>query len=285
VDKYNRNYKLNLEQKDGTILQISPPFTLEFDVTRNILSSANIAQFRVYNLSQTHRNQIRKNEYDYGTFRAVSLSAGYGTKNLPTIFDGMVSRAFSDRPGTNFVTTVECYDGGFAQVNGIINEAYPSGSDQKNVLGDMMSRLPKVKMGKVGNSFKKTLEVGNSYSGNTVDVLNQLSQSGFFIDNGKAYCLGDNECIQGELTLIDSSTGLLGTPVLQDTFLNFDILFEPRLLIGQLVLLQSSTANQYNGAYKVVSVKHRGVISEAVSGECRTTVGLTKGLGTLEIVK
>ena len=50
MDKFGRNYLLTVQLQDLSPLVIEPPFTLEFDITQNILTSANVCQFRIYNL-------------------------------------------------------------------------------------------------------------------------------------------------------------------------------------------------------------------------------------------
>jgi hypothetical protein len=96
--------------------------------------------------------------------------------------------------------------------------------------------------------------------------------------------LRDNEVVLGSIAEISSASGLLGTPVLQETFLTFDILFEPRLFVGQKVRLNSITAANFNGEYKVVSVKHSGTISEAIGDDARTSVALWAPPGRLTLV-
>jgi hypothetical protein len=284
VDKFGRNYQLVIEKKNGDDLVVTLPLSLDFDITRNILSSSNTATFRVYNLNENNQNQLRKNQYDWATFRTVQLQAGYGTSQLPICFNGTLGNAWTTREGTADVTQLDCYDGGFALTNGILNQNFPKGSTQSQVMeGIISTSLPNVTLGKIG-SFNTKLSRGNSYSGTTGDVLNDLSGGAFFIDNNKAHVLKDNECLKGSIALIDSSTGLLSTPILEDTFLRLEILFEPRLLIGQIINLQSLTYPKVNGTYKIVSIRHSGTISAAICGDARTTVGLAYGLGDLVIV-
>lgn len=247
------------------------PFTIEFDITRNTLTSANICQIRIYNLSEKNRNQIRFNVNEYFTFRSVRLRAGYGT-NLPTIFSGNISQAWSVREGVNFITQIECFDGGFAFNNGSTNTTFPAGTQQSTVISTLAESLPHLSLGAVG-SYPGQLSRGNTYSGATVDILRELTGEGFFVDVGKANALGTNEYISnvgGTLT-IDAQSGLLGTPILEQTIVKFDMIFEPELHVAQRIFLNSLTEKNFNGYYKVTAVKHRGMISAAVCGEVITT--------------
>lgn len=281
TQKFGRNYLLNVETQDGSTLTIQPPFTLEFDITRNVLTSANVASMRIYNLNANHRGQIRKNVNDYADLRLIQLLAGYGSK-LSLVFEGNITQAWSVREGPNFITQIESFDGGFAFANAASNLTFPAQTEQLTVIDSLIKDLAGagVRPGVVG-AIDGQLSRGNAYSGNTCDLLKQLTGGRFFIDNGKAFVLADNECITGPIAAINASSGLLNTPVREQTIITFDMLFEPRLIIGQQVVLDSATAEPgINGSYKVISLKHRGIISEAVCGEAITSVGLLQPLGT-----
>lgn len=284
--KFGRNYNLSIEKQNGSTLTVRPPFTVEFDITRNVLTSANVSSIRVYNLNENNRSQVRKNINDYGDLRLIRLEAGYGN-NLPIVFEGNITQAWSVREGVNFITQLESFDGGFAFANAVTNTSFPSSTDQQSVIESLVANLASsgVKLGAIG-SFPGSLSRGAAYSGSTTSLLRELTGGRFYIDNGKAYALADNECIAGPVTLIDAKSGLLNTPVREQTIINFDMLFEPKLIIGQQVTLRSGTDSNFNGVYKVISLKHRGMISEAVCGDAITSVGLLQPLGsqTLTIV-
>lgn len=280
MDKFDRNYILLIQKKDGTTLRVTRPFTVEFDIHRNSLSSANVGQIRIYNLNPNNRNQIRKDQFDFGDQRTIQFFAGYG-KNLSLAFSGSITQAWSVREGNNMITQIESFDGGFAFVNAITGEQFVKGTPQTSVIDALVQNLNGfgVTTGAVGNYSGSTTR-GNSYNGNTTDLLNQITGGGFFIDNGKAHCLNDTECLEGSIPLINAQSGLLGTPIKEQTYINFDMLFEPSLRVAQLIQLESQTAEHFNGTHKVLSIKHRGMISEAVCGSAITSVGLLPGMFT-----
>lgn len=278
--KLGRNYELFIETDSGPGLFIGPPFTIEFDITRQTLASANVCQIRLYNLSEVNRNQIYFNALDQSNYRQIILKAGYG-KNLNVIFTGNISAAWSVREGTNFISTIECYDGGFAFVNGTVNIPFVAGTPLKIVIETLIASLKPmgIDRGAVGN-FLGVLSRGNTYSGNPAQILFELTGGAFFIDNGKAYALQSDEYVlptglsdlSEPVVIINDSTGLLNTPTLQQTVARFEMLFEPSLNCGRLVVVASLTFPKLNGAYKITAVKHRGIISEVVSGSL-TTIG------------
>lgn len=281
MDKFLRNYDLsistNSETPNSNLLHIWPPFTLEFDITRRPFSSANVASLRIYNLSADNRGKIRKDPADKDNFRTVTLKAGY-KNNLPIIFAGNITQAWSVREGVNMITQIECFDGGFAFTNSVFSRQYVAGTPQKSIITDMASSLGQynVTLGKIGD-FPGTTSRGNSYSGSTTDLLREITGNAFFIDNGAVSCLNSGEAVEGQLAVINSASGLLGTPVLETKLVRFDMIFEPRLLPAQVIRLESITGANFNGTYKIVEVKHRGMISDAVCGSVITSVTLQAG--------
>lgn len=272
MDKFGINYQLTVGTSDGSTLIVSLPFTIEMDITRNTLTSANVCQIRIYNLSKLNRNRLRFNISNFGgPYRPIVLRAGYGT-NLAEVFTGNISQAWSVREGVNFITQIECYDGGFAFVNGTTDKQFPSGTPQTVVIGSVMQDLPHIKPGVIGD-YPGSISRGNTYSGNSAKILTELTGGGFFVDNGKANALGTNEYINapGSMLRVTAKSGLLNTPVLEQTIVRFNMLFEPNLNVGTAVFLESLTEENFTGIYKVTSVKHRGMISEAVAGSVITT--------------
>ena len=62
-------------------------------------------------------------------------------------------------------------------------------------------------------------------------------------------------------------------------------MIEPKIIIGQLLQIESQINQFYNGQFKVVGISHNGIISGAVNGQCITTLQLFIGnkiLGNLK---
>ena len=287
MDKFGRNYILTVGVPGGGSLTVTLPFTIEFDVKRDFFSGANTASIRVYNLSEDHRKQIIHDPQDWDLNQNFQIMAGYGN-NLSIIAKGKISRAWSVREHDNFVTQIEAYDFWSKTTADDFNLAFPSRSSMKSVLTSIANNLVTpdgLSLGVIGDSFGGNLARANVYSGSSVYHLYSLTGGGFFIDNQKIFCLGTFECIRGDLDVINSKTGLLSTPVRYESFLTFDILFEPRLAIGQLISLESSTMNNFNGYYKVCAIHHQGMISDAVCGKAVTKVSLLYGKNLVEILQ
>ena len=284
-------------QAGDSLIEIVPPFTIEFDIQRNLLGSSNVASFRIYNLSQVRRSQIRKDPQTYSDIRPIIFQAGYG-EQLSDVFVGNISTAVSVREGVDYVTSISCYGGDLAYLLGITSSQFPSGTPIDTIIRTIAGQVAKqsgFSVGAVG-AYPGTISRGNSYVGSGMDVLKDLTGNGVFVDNNKINCLNDDECLKGQLEEINSSFGILSTPVRGESNVSFEMLFEPRLQVGQKVIMNlsnfietnsnqvSQVTKQLNGPYKIVGLKHRGMISDAVCGNATSTVELWEGDKVLQEV-
>lgn len=284
--KQNRNYILSVrpDATSSTVIEIRPPFTLDLDIKRNTFGSASSATFRVNNLSEKVRSQIRKNNMEVNKVMYIKLEAGYG-KNLATVFNGNISEAYSVREGTNMVTQMgPCFDGGEFFNKGFTNQQFPAGTTNNAIAKNFIDAMSVfgIKPGAI-RDIPGSIPRGNSYTGKSASLLSELTGGAFFIDNGKANILGTDECIKADVRVISAQTGLLATPLRQGQFIYFDMLFEPQIQIGNRIKLISQTEKNVNGFYKVCSVSHKGIISDSVGGTVITNVGLYSPKALVEI--
>lgn len=285
VNKFNRQYKLTLKlTEEGEAIEIKPPFTIRFSIQRSISSSVNQARIEIFNLGKVLRNQIFQDRFNLKKYKKVILQAGYN--KISTIFVGNILEAYSVRQKQDMITYINAQDGGFGVRNSYSNFSLEKGTTFINAIKKLFSNMQNIKSGKIGDiqgSFKR----GAVFNGNTFSLLKQQTNENVFIDNEVINALKDDEVIIGEVPLITSETGLLSTPMRRDSFIEVQILFEPRIIIGQIIELKSSTNSLFDGQYKVIGIKHNATISESVGGDARTTLQLyigTKLLGGLKIV-
>jgi hypothetical protein len=297
--KFGRVYSLTVSTIDNTqSVTIALPFTMEFDIKRNDLSSLNQGSIRLYNLSLHNRAFIRQDEYTPFLAKRIVLRAGYSGFPNPNVapipgssqtilLNGLINHAWSIREGNNFITNIEFFDLGHAATSDkntiVFNPktapgSFVKGMTKKQIITQMVNYLRPVgiTLGTIGN-FTNTYPKARVFAGSVLQGLSEISGGQFYIDNGVANCLADNEVVEGDPLLIDSSTGLLGTPIKDLLMMRFQLLFEPKILMSSLVNLQSTTASQFNGVGKVLSLHHKGTISAAVCGDATTDVGILIG--------
>lgn len=290
MEKWTRNYVLSVQVDENAkeYVDIMMPLTISFDIKRSVNSTANTASITVLNLSEDTRRKVFLDNYKFMYYKGIELRAGYGDRieNLPLIFKGNIQSAFSKRNGVDYETTIDALDGGFAYVNASSNRQFAKGTTDRQALKALTTDLKNyhIEPGHLGN-FNSVLPRSNAVSGSTLDLFSTFSEDNFFIDLEKMNCLLDNEGFEGNIKVIDASCGLLGSPLREEAFLTFEMIFEPRLQIGQFVEIKSQTETIYNGTCKVVGIEHSGTISDAQSGQCKTKVSLNYIEGLPVVVK
>lgn len=263
-------------------LTIPQDITIEFEIDRQSLSSSQTATFRIYKLSEQTRNLLYRDPWEL-TYRAIKFRAGYADDiSLPLCFNGFVSSATSQKPeGGDFVTEIKAYDGGLSMQNGYTAISIVSGQKTSDILQALSSNLPGVRASPIIGTFPSTNLRGKVIMNNTWQAIVEESNGLAVIDNGQVKILNYNEGIAPAIPIIDAAAGLLGSPRRGATKIEFDMLFEPRLALGQIVQLQSAANPLFNRFYKVVGFSHEGIISPSVDGPCGSNVSLFFGADEL----
>lgn len=272
-NKFQYHYKLILQwpEDNGQLGQaiVTDPITTDFDIKKALFQSTNTARITIYNLDRGTRESIYQDRLLMETNRqkSVTLLAGYGN-TLTTCLFGHIQQCYSERVGTDMVTTIDIIDPDIlTQYTSVTFEA---GTTYREAIDYLTSQFPDLKQGEVGN-FQGEFKTPTVFDGNAFYAINELTGGHTYIDNGVINSLNDNEVLSNYgAYLIQSDTGLLGTPKRYEAVLEIEMLFEPDIRVGQMVEIVSETQSRFNGQYKVVGLNHNCTISGATAGR-RTT--------------
>lgn len=284
MDKLNRSFELSIQAVDGEEVKFSLPYTIEFSVSRNNLSSPNVASISIYNLAAETRNRLRQDLVDMNVTRYVILKVGYGSTQS-TIFSGTLNQCWSARQGPNFVTYISARDNGYVYSDTRIDVQWSANQSYQSILPDVLAQLKQngVTAGVIGEIEGKWFKAG-AFSGRVMQFLEILTGNNVFIDSNRLFILKDGDSYIGPYSEINDKTGLIGTPILENTFLRCDIVLEPRILVGQKITVDTKTGSNptressffkvtnFNGDYKVTGIKHNGTISPTVAGTAITSL-------------
>lgn len=272
-NKFQCHYKLILQwpEDNDQIGQaiISDPLTINFNIKKALFQSVNTATITLYNINPGTRESIYQDRIMLNTVynKSVTLLAGYGDKLTRCLF-GHIQQCYSERVGTDMVTTIEVIDPDILMQNTSVT--FEAGTTYQEAINYLTSQFPNLKQGEVGN-FQGTFKTPTVFDGNSFAAINELTGGHTYIDNGVLNTLNDNECLSNfDAYLIQSETGLLGTPKRYDAVLEVEMLFEPDIRLGQMVEIVSQTQSRFNGQFKVVGLEHSCTISGATGGS-RTT--------------
>lgn len=268
TQKFGREYRVTIDPQDGgPPIIIALPFTIRFSLNRDIFSALNMMSIDIYNLSEQHKSRLYQDRYIGGSpAKNIKLEAGYST--LYTVYDGIIFRASSARERSDIITKIECLAGNIDIQQSQVFTTLQSGQTLGDVLKYLMQQFPTLQPGAVGN-FTDKFNRPVVLNGSTWNLLKQYSAGNVYIDNGKIYCLKNNEVLPGS-TIINDATGILETPRRDLGYLSVSTLLETGIDMKTSVQIESTVQQNYNGIYSVIGIQHRGTISEAVNGDCRS---------------
>ncbi len=302
VGKWLPRYELRVETAPGPstvqnpsgvdTISITLPLTLDFEINRQFQAQAQTGNFKIKNLNPDDRDLLYKDWMKFLPQRFVQLRAGY-PGFTPLIFNGWVQNAFSYRNAgeTDTITELQCQDGVYQQslgtppAQGVPTVGGVSAATYSEILNNINSALPGSPPSAIIGNFPTTPVRGLALAGSTWDVIQTLANGQATIDNGQLKCMQQDEVFQNaQLPVLNSDSGLLGSPRISNSTIEADFLFEPRVTLGQLIELQSVTQRVFNGPYKVMGFVHRGTISGAMDGERITTMTFWKGTAPFVVI-
>ena len=311
IKKFLRTYYIQIQGRDGSIYNIgdssgkSPLLSFEFNINREIFGSSQSGTFKIKNLPPEIRNVIYRDYYNTcPPLPTIVVQAGYAGSPLSTIFNGIMLEGSSYRQegGVDFITEIQAMDytnflAPQAYTTTTLNKALNSaGITQSQVINQLVNDLinkgkdnglnPSI--GLISPNYKQIYNCNTlTLDGWSYELLQTYTGKTSFMDNGRIYCLQNNETFDGDVSLISANTGLLGTPRKFENRLICDLIFEPSIIPGQQVYLDLTTLGlgsdnsnnsnlntRNNGTYKIISLQHRGSISSSENAKCITTVGL-----------
>lgn len=283
ASKFGRRFRVTIDPKDGLPnIVVEMPMTIQFWLKRDTLASLNNISIDIYNLSEESRRRTYQDRFNLDSVtvngvpqgrRTIKLEIGYET--LYEVYSGTIFSASTARQGTNLITRIEGLTGVYDIASSLTFQTIAAGEPLSSLFKTLVGQFPTLKIGAIGN-WPQIINRPATLNGKTWDLIKQYAQPGqTFIDNDKVYILQPNEVLQTPvIPLIDSSTGLLGTPRREQALLIVDTLLDAGIQVNQLVELFTTVEPAYNGQYSVAGIEHKGVISGSVSGECRSTFTL-----------
>lgn len=276
--KVNRRYRLTVQTVDDKgnptdkAIVISNPLTIRFSVNRTLFADINAMDIDIYNLAPRTYNQLF---YDYFNVnrRTVILEAGYDGMEMSAIFIGDVWSCYTSRDGSDIITHMHAIVG--LKSLSVQTDATLANVSRNQVLRYIANDMAMTINIYSGDDEKFTRPV--SLSGNSFGQIQKYTNGSAYIDNNEINVLTTFDAIEGDVVLINDQSGLLGVPEHEDALLRVKMIFEPRIVIGQIIEVKSRISPMFNGQYKVYGIKHEGTISDTVAGTATTTLEMLVG--------
>lgn len=247
--RFDRTYELTVALPGNRVVTVRSPVRIAFNVSKSVAGGLNVADIKLFNLSETNRLAMARNPED-STYVRVELKVGYGD-TLALVYRGSLLRGTNSREGADLVTTLNSKDGWTDQQNSFTSRTVKGKS---GAIYALLSDMPNTARGKL--TEQPALLRPKVMVGQTMQLINSLvaDDATWFIDDEKLYILKNDEVISSYVPVVNAATGLLDTPTRENYRLTFKTLLNPALRIGQLCEMQSVTAPYFNGIYRIDAV-------------------------------
>lgn len=251
--RFERDYELMVQVTSGKAVVVKPPMRVSFNANKSAVGGLNKLRVSVFNLTPTHRLALAKDAEERKRI-AISFRVGYKDA-LQLLFKGTVHRGTNAREGADFVTVLECLDGGHDFLTGFTSATVKG---KALAIDAVLADLPNTGKGKLTTLTDTTRPI--VLVGPPARLLDRLVGEGenWYVDEEKLYILKEGEVISNFIPVVNAATGLLNTPTRESLKVTFDTLLNPTLRIGGLCKLESVSAPQMDGVYKIDAIGYNG---------------------------
>jgi hypothetical protein len=241
---YLRKIKLIVADASGNGLDLSQ-FKVTFEVTSAVVETPRHAKIRVYNLSDSTMRQIQTE------FLQVSLQAGYQEGPFGEIFSGLVTRYAAGKIDTiTKYLEIDASDAELSYNFSVINTTLSKGTTQGDTLNTLVGQLPNTNVGNAPSSIGNTQRYRGQVLYGTVRAhmrtLGVNTNAQWFIQDGSLHLLGPNDLLPGGAIILNTTSGLIGTPEQTLDGVSARSLLNPLLVTGRGVLIDSAIVNRTN---------------------------------------
>lgn len=229
-------------------------------------SAPNAAEITLTNLNADSRGWLEKKGL------AVQVFAGYGREAPPLLFAGQVDKVTHELSGTDWTTTLQARDGAAAlrALTGASAWRGPLTSTEvlRRVASAMNLKLPALPAG------LQTITYPSGYipaprGRETLDALAEEVGFEWSIQSGALLLALRGDAATPQVRLIETGTGLIGSPEKTKRGVTFSVQLDARLTPGDLVQLRSRVIS---GLFVVRAVEHT---ADNAEGDFKTTVEAT----------
>lgn len=273
--QWKRKVTLIISRASGDGLDLSP-LHIKFLTKKSENQTPNTAEIRVWNLAEDTANQIKKE------FTDVVLQAGY-EENYGVIFRGNLKQVKKGKEnGTDTYVDLYVGDGDAAYNFAIVNKTLAAGSSQKDQVMAAMGPMQEkgVSAGYMPEMNEKKLPRGKVMYGMSKNYLRKSAentQTNWSIQDGKLQFVPLREVLPDQVIVLNSKSGLIGTPEQTNEGITVKALINPQFKVGGKIKVdqkdiaeakideggKDKPANKPakitdDGIYKILSIEYEG---------------------------
>lgn len=238
---------------------------INFEVAKTSKSTPNRSTIKVFNLNENSRSLFAGKE------TRVALQIGYlglnpngilntgflSSKNVELVFIGNITNFEHKKEKTDIITDMELGDGSNRFRNAKIEKGYPENTSLSLAIDDVIEALG-LKRGPIMGIPNRKYKNGLVVSGLAKDQLDKLCAANdleWSIQDETVQIFPRYTTTNENVILLNSKTGLIGSPRKTKDGIAFDSLIQPILRPGRKVKIESKFLS---GTYKLRTVSHYG---------------------------
>ena len=266
---FNRKWQVTITTYGGQKYTITDPLRVTFETLKKIDRTSQVGQVTLYNLSPKIETDILQNGAE------LALEAGYANGPYGVIFKGKIRQPLRGKEdGTTFFLTLYCLDADDALNLGFCSFVMSNGQTAQQIAAQVArsSSVPFDIQIDVKNDQKT--QRGKVVFGKPKEVLRNIAKNndcGFYFEDGTAKISIFSKPPTGDIPLINSRTGMIGTPTQTDQGIQFRTLMRPDIKIDSWVKLNNKdiqlaelefgtmqTILDLDGLYRVIEITATG---------------------------
>lgn len=254
--QYLRECQLLVSDNQSNALDLSN-LRIKFSVKRSDVMTPNTADIRVYNVETetalylyTQLNPGRGKDGVLINKGKVLLQAGYKS-NFGGIFQGNIKQILIGRESaTDTYVDIVAGDGESAYNFAVVNTTLSAGSTQGDQVTAAAGAMAPhgVTKGHIGDMPLNQLPRGKVLYGNARNYLRDIAQTTkktWSIQDGKITFVPITSYLPGERVVLNSKTGLIGSPQQTNTGLNVKCLINPLIRVGGLIDISEASVEEF----------------------------------------
>ena len=265
--QYMRKYRVIVRSKKGGDIDTSNLRCI-FHVEKTLDDTPGYSQLSIYNLKQSTVRSIAPGD-------SISIEAGYEKGNYGMIFTGDVVQPLTSlEEGVDYVLTLICQDGDQFLTSAFVMQTLEKKTPFSAIVGactkGVTTNLITDEIEKKGKLIRGKVLFGRAAG--YVKKLADSVQSQLFVEDGKVNIVGAKDYDSGTAVVLNSDTGLIGTPNQTDDGVSYTCLINPSIKLNSLVNIDANQVAQKkissgetafqevnaDGIYRVVKITYDG---------------------------
>ncbi len=238
---------------------------INFRVEKSLVGYPNLANIKIYNLSETNRNKMEKEDLN------IQLYAGHEDTGSPLIFDGDLINVVHLKTGPDWISEIFAGDGVKLLSTSTVNKTLAAGATTEQIYNELVGQMEGISKGVTEGlknclSGKRSLLRELQLSGNVKDWLDQIAKDCGFeysVNNGVIETTATNTPLSDVApVIINQGGGMIGSPERTEIGINVKNILLPDLKLGRTIQVKSVAERINVGNLffrKIPPVKNEGI--------------------------